>query len=83
LKTGEYLGFFGYIIGKKLQGHKAIELYVLGFVNNTHAASPELLENAVVGDGLADERVGTWHVEHMLGWGWEASQRTDPVRKAD
>jgi hypothetical protein len=32
---------------------------------------------------LADERVGAWHVEHMLGWGREASQRTDPVRKTD
>ena len=55
------------IVGKKLQRNEAAKLSVLSFINNAHAAAPELLEDAVVRDGLADERVRTWHLQHILG----------------
>ncbi len=36
-----------------------MELGVLSLVHNTHAAAAELFHDAVVRDGLADERVGS------------------------
>ena len=40
---------------KKLQGDGTVELRVLGFVDDTHAAFTELLGDLVVRDGLADQ----------------------------
>ncbi len=40
----------GQLRGKKLEGHEAVELGVLGFVDDPHAAPAELLEHAIVGD---------------------------------
>ena len=62
LKAVEGLRVFGYVVGQELQGDKAVELHVLGFVDHTHAAATELLDDAVVRNGLADQRVGagTW-----------------------
>ena len=39
---------------QKLQGHRAAELGVLGFVDDTHAALAEFLGDEVVRDGLID-----------------------------
>jgi hypothetical protein len=44
----------GQLFGQELQCHLATELGVLGPVNDTHLAAPELLEDAVVRDGRAD-----------------------------
>lgn len=41
--------------------------FVLRLVHHTRIPATEFLENAVMRDGLADERVGAWHVEHILG----------------
>ena len=46
---------------------------VFWFVD-THFA-PKLFEDAVVGDGLADERLRFRHLASILGCGTEASQR--------
>jgi hypothetical protein len=54
LKPGQGLGVFGYLIGQKLQGDKAVQRYVLSLIDHTHAAAAKLLYYAVVGDGLAD-----------------------------
>jgi hypothetical protein len=43
---------------QELQGHAATQARVLGPVDDTHAATAELLENAVMGDGLADHEEG-------------------------
>ena len=40
--------------GQELQSHEAAEFGVLGLVDHTHAAPAELLDDAVVRDGLAD-----------------------------
>jgi hypothetical protein len=47
-----------------------------GLIIYAHTTTAEFLEDAVVRDGLTDERVGAWHVEHMLSGGQQASQRT-------
>ena len=54
LEAGQGLGVFGDVIGQELQGDKAVEGYVLGLVDHTHPAATQLLDDAVVRDGLAD-----------------------------
>src|SRR3984893_13541471 len=54
LKTGKSLGVFGYFIGQEFQSHKPVQPGVLGLVNDTHPAATELLNDAVVRDGLTD-----------------------------
>ena len=39
---------------QKFQSHEAPKLGVFGFVNNTHPATAQLLNNAVMRDGLPD-----------------------------
>jgi hypothetical protein len=62
LKTGKHLGVFGYIIGKKLQGDKAIEFDVLGLVDDTHATAAESLDDAVMRDRLPCKGTRVRHV---------------------
>jgi hypothetical protein len=54
----ERLRVSGNIFRQELQGDEATKLRVLGFVDHTHAATAQLLDDAIVRDGLADE----------LGW---------------
>ncbi len=42
---------------QELQSYPTMESRVLSLVNNAHPAAPELLDDAVVRNGLADERV--------------------------
>ena len=48
------MGGFGDVIRQKLQSDKASEFNVLGLVHHTHPTTAELLDNAIVRDGLAD-----------------------------
>ena len=50
----ERLRVLGYVFGKKLQRDETTEVYVLSLVDNTHAATAQLLNNVVVRDGLTD-----------------------------
>ena len=54
LEAGQGLSVFGDVNGQKLQGYKSVEGCVLGLVDNPHAAATQLLDDAVVRDGLAD-----------------------------
>ena len=45
---------------QELERDKAAEPSVLGLVNHTHAAATEFLDDAVVGDGFANHRVGQY-----------------------
>src|ERR1700730_8694914 len=54
LKAGQRLRILGHFIRQKLQGDESAQVYVLGLVDHAHAAAPELLDDAVVRDGLAD-----------------------------
>src|ERR1700722_3539732 len=56
LKTGECLRVFGYLIGQELEGNKPAELHIFGLINHTHPSAAKLLNDAVVRDGLTDQR---------------------------
>ena len=44
----------GDVIGQELEGNEAIELNIFSLIDNTHPTASELLEDAVMGNGLAD-----------------------------
>ena len=54
LETGQRLGIFGHLIGKKFEGHEAVQGCVFGFVNDAHSAAAQLFYDEVMRDGLAD-----------------------------
>ena len=62
LESSDGLGIAGKLIGQELQGNEAVKPRVLGFVDDTHTAAAQLLDDAVVQDGLTDElgRRGHW-----------------------
>jgi len=59
-ETAQGLRVFGYFVRQKLERNKAIQSRVLGLVHNAHAAATELLDNAVVGDGLPNHERRTY-----------------------
>src|SRR5688572_2497512 len=54
LETLQSLAIFGKLLGKELQGDAASEPCVFGLVHHAHAPAPELLDDSIVRDGLAD-----------------------------
>ena len=60
LKTGECLRVTGDLLGQELEGDEAMQRRVLGLVDDAHPAAPELLDDAVVRDGLADHAQGCY-----------------------
>jgi hypothetical protein len=44
-----------YIVGQEFESDKATKVSVLGFVNHTHPAAAQPLNDAVMRDRLADE----------------------------
>ena len=53
--SGKRPSVSGYFIGQKFERDKTVQPGVLGLVNHTHPAAAQLLNDAVVRDGLADE----------------------------
>jgi hypothetical protein len=60
LKAGERLWVARNVIGKKLEGDEAMQPRVFRFIDDTHPTTAELLDDAIVGDGLADH---IWAIE--------------------
>jgi hypothetical protein len=56
LKTFERLAITGQFIGQEFKCDPAAELDVLGFINDAHAAAAQLLQDAVMGNDLADHK---------------------------
>src|SRR5712692_3871359 len=54
LEALERLAIARKLLGQKLQGDAAAEARVFGLVHHAHTAATELLEDAIVRDGLAD-----------------------------
>jgi hypothetical protein len=67
---------FGQFIGKKLQRDVAAEIRVLSFVHHAHATNAKLFSDAVVGDGVANQRIGARHVPTY--WVGPESKSTPP-----
>ena len=63
------LRVLGHLVRQELESDEAAELGVFGLVNDAHAASAELFEDAVVGDGGADheEETKRWLMIGRLG----------------
>ena len=59
-ETFQRLRVFGDFVGQEFERDKATEPCVLGLVDDTHPAAAELLDDAVVRDGLADHRIAQW-----------------------
>ena len=70
---------WGHVFGQELQSHKAIEPGVLSLVDDPHAAAAQLLDDAVVRDGLADQWRGFHPRDAMLGMLMGASQESRTV----
>ena len=62
-EAGKRLGVTGNFVGQELEGDKAMQPRVFGFVHHTHAPAPDLFKNAVVGYGLADH----WPESYVCG----------------
>src|SRR4051794_40590714 len=67
LKAGQDLRVAGDIVRQKLQRHKAMQAHVFSFVDDSHSASTELLEDAVVRNCLPDHW-RTWQVNGAYKW---------------
>ena len=79
LEALEQLAVLGHFRRKKLQGHAAAELRILGFVHHTHAARAQFAENLVVQERLADERILV-HVSRLIVSGREGGvKKTGPA----
>src|ERR1700758_3313475 len=57
LEALKQLGVPGHIRRKKLQGHAATELGVLGLVHHTHTTRAQFTQNLVMQERLADEGI--------------------------
>ena len=53
-KRSKRLRVLGYVLRQEFQGDEAPKLGVLSLVDHTHPAAAQLLDDAVVRDGLAD-----------------------------
>ena len=53
-ETLQSLAVLGHVFGQELESHKAMQPGVLGLVDDTHPAAAQLLDDAIVRDGLAD-----------------------------
>ena len=67
-KSFQSLAILGQIFGQEFKRHEAVEPYVLGLIDHAHPAPAQLLDDAVMRDGLAD------HWQRILTWGKAASQ---------
>ena len=73
------LGVLGDFFGQELQSDKTIEPGVLGLVDHTHPAAAELLDDAVVRDGLAEHLQECYGVRSGMSiYGLTATSRTCP-----
>src|SRR5260370_10856738 len=76
VKAFQSAGVFSQLFWKKLQSDETAERSVFSLVHHAHPATAELLDDAVMGDGLADQWRGFHPRDAMLGVVRRRSQRT-------
>jgi len=54
-ETFQSLRITGNVVGQELQGDEAAKLGVLGLLDHTHPAAAQLLQDAIVRNGLAQQ----------------------------
>src|SRR5262249_17496817 len=57
----------GQVFRQELEGHQPAKLDVFGFVHYAHAAAPQLFQDVVVRDGLANHGATVTECSDMLG----------------
>ena len=72
-KALQSLWVFCYVFGQKLQCDKSTKLCVLSLVNDAHPAAAQLLDDAVVRDGLAD------HAQACYGGSMSKSMKAEEL----
>jgi len=55
------------VLRKKFEGNSSAEGGIVGLVDLAHSAATEFFDDAVMRDGLADERILAWHLHLILG----------------
>src|SRR5260370_9902939 len=75
VKAFQSAGVLSQLFWKKLQSDETAERSVLSLVHHAHPATAELLDDAVMGDGLAGEWRGLHPRDAMLG---ELRSRSQP-----
>src|SRR5690349_7389333 len=68
LKARESLGIATDVIWQELEGNKAVQPGILGFIHHTHSPTADFLKNPVVRERLTDERIGVHHSVAILGF---------------
>ncbi len=83
LEAAQSLRIAGNLIGQELEGDEAMQASVFSFVHHSHPPAAQLLDDAVVRDGLADQWRGFHPRDVMLGTLMGASQerRSDQVQR--
>ena len=66
LEAAEGLLVAGNFVGKKFQRDEALQAGVFGFVNDAHASAAEIFDDAVMGDGEANQRRAVGHESAIL-----------------
>jgi len=68
----EGLTVIGHVVGQEFQCNVAAEVFVLGFIYNTHPTATELFQNPIMGNLSAGEGRGIGH--------WRAILRRGPTQ---
>jgi hypothetical protein len=66
LEAAQSLLVAGNFVGKKFQRDETLEPRVFGFVDDAHASAAEILDDAVMGNGEADQRRAIGHEVAIL-----------------
>jgi hypothetical protein len=69
LETREGLRIFRDVVWQEFQRDETVQADVLGFVHDAHASAAEAFQDAIVGEGLVEERIVAGHVLDILGCG--------------
>src|SRR5262249_1875064 len=77
-KALQSLSVARHVVGQEFERDETAQSRVLSLIDNTHPAPAEFLQDAVMRNGLADERLGLRHLAKILGCRAEASQRIGP-----
>ena len=67
LETRQRLRVFRDVVRQEFQRDKTVQAGILGFVHHAHASAAEAFYDAIVGEGLREERIVAGHVQHILG----------------
>ncbi len=66
LEATERIGIGGEVLRNELERNGTMQPRIFGFVDDAHAAAAELLEDAVVGERLTDQRIGVARHQRRL-----------------